>query len=287
MAFLTRPDGTVLHYEDFNFAFPWEERGSPVVLVHGLGCNWTLWIKQLAWLVPYRRVIAIDNRGSGGSRPAAQGWSTRDMAADLRAVVEDAGLVKPVLVGLSMGGTIVLQYALDYPEALSHLVVADAPAGIPKEDQQQQEQQQEMHLINTVSAAETARRRMAHAFSTIGDQRLEQWLVAMIGAMDTDNYRFQANASFAFAFSVGDRLHEITVPTTVVWGALDAMFPVFVARIIQQAIPHATLRIVEGHGHFVNLEAPDVFNAILAEVLGLPSPASHPARDTIESAGSG
>jgi pimeloyl-ACP methyl ester carboxylesterase len=122
MAYLSRPDGTVLHYEDFNFAFPWEERGSPVVLMHGLGCNWTLWIKQLAWLVPSRRVIAVDARGSGQSRPAAQGWSTRDMAADLRAVVEDARLVKPVLVGLSMGGTIVLQYALDYPDALSHLV---------------------------------------------------------------------------------------------------------------------------------------------------------------------
>jgi len=281
MASVPRPDGTVLHYEDFNFAFPWEERGAPVVLVHGLGCNWTLWIKQLAWLVPYRRVIAIDNRGSGESHPAAQGWSTEDMAADVRAVVEHAGLVKPVLVGLSMGGTIVLQYALDYPEALSYLVVADAPAGIPKE-YQQQEQQQEMHLINTVSAAETARRRMARAFAAIGDQRLEQWLVAMIGAMDTDNYRSQANASFAFAFSVGNRLHEIAVPTTVVWGALDAMFPVFVARIIQRAIPHARLRIVEGHGHFVNLEAPEAFNAILAEILGLPAPMAHLARDTMQ-----
>ena len=51
MASVSRPDGTMLHYEDFNFAFPWEERGAPVVLVHGLGCNWTLWVKQLAWLV--------------------------------------------------------------------------------------------------------------------------------------------------------------------------------------------------------------------------------------------
>ena len=283
MAYLSRPDGTVLHYEDFNFAFPWEERGSPVVLVHGLGCNWTLWIKQRAWLVPYRRVIAMDNRGSGGSRPAAQGWSTRDMATDLRAVVEDARLVKPVLVGLSMGGTIVLQYALDYPDALSHLVVGDTPAGLPKAYQQQPEQQQEVQLINTASAAETASRRMARYFSTSGDQRLKQWLVAMIGAMDTDNYRSQANATFAFAFNVGDRLHEVTVPTTVVWGALDAMLPVVVARIIQQAIPHATLRMVEGAGHFVNLEAPDAFNAILAEVLGLPAPMAHLARDTMQS----
>jgi pimeloyl-ACP methyl ester carboxylesterase len=104
MAFVTRPDGTILHYEDFDFAFPWEKRGAPVVLVHGLGCNWTLWVKQLAWLVAYRRVIAVDARGSGQSRPAAQGWSIRDMAADLHAVVEDAQLVDPVLVGLSMEG---------------------------------------------------------------------------------------------------------------------------------------------------------------------------------------
>jgi hypothetical protein len=42
MAYVPRPDGTILHYEEFNFAFPWEERGAPAVLVHGLGCNWTL-----------------------------------------------------------------------------------------------------------------------------------------------------------------------------------------------------------------------------------------------------
>jgi pimeloyl-ACP methyl ester carboxylesterase len=213
MASVLRPDGTILHYEDFNFAFPWEERGAPVVLVHGLGCNWTLWVKQLARLVPSRRVIAVGARGSGQSRPVAQGWSTRDMAADLHAVVEDAGLVKPVLVGLSMGGTIVLQYALDYPDALSHLVVADAPAGIPEAFQMQQ--QQELHLINTVSVSETAHRRMEKAFAS-RNQHLKQWLIAMIERMDTDSYRSQANATFAF--NVWDRLQEITTPTMLVWG---------------------------------------------------------------------
>jgi len=269
MASVSRPDGTVLHYEDFNFAFPWEERGAPVVLVHGLGCNWTLWVKQLAWLVPYRRVIAVDARGSGQSRPVAQGRSTRDMAADLHAVVEHAKLIAPVLVGLSMGGTIVLQYALDYPDALSHLVVADAPAGIPEAFQPQQ--QQELHLINTVSVSETAHRRMEKEFAT-RNQQLKQWLMAMIERMDTDSYRSQANA--AFAFNVWDRLHEITTPTTLVWGALDAIIPVHMGQAMQQMLPGSTLRVVEGCGHFVNLEAPDDFHTILAEVLGLPTPTS-------------
>jgi pimeloyl-ACP methyl ester carboxylesterase len=279
MAYVTRPDGTVLHYEDFNFAFPWEERGAPVVLVHGLGCNWTLWVKQLAWLVQYRRVIAVDARGSGQSRPAAQGWSTRDMAADLHAVVEDAKLVAPVLLGLSMGGTIVLQYALDYPDVLSHLVVADAPAGIPEAFQPQQ--QQELHLINTVSVSETAHRRMEKEFAARNPQ-LRQWMIAMIELMDTESYRSQANASFAF--NIWDRLQEITAPTTIVWGALDAIIPVQMGLAMQQMLPGSTLRVVERCGHFVNLEASDIFNAILAEVLGLPTPPSHPARDTIESA---
>jgi 3-oxoadipate enol-lactonase len=269
MAYLSRPDGTILLYEDFNFAFPWEERGAPVVLVHGLGCNWTLWIKQLAWLVPSRRVIAVDARGSDQSRPAAQGWSTRDMAADLRAVVEDAGLAKPVLVGLSMGGTIVLQYALDYPDALSHLVVADAPAGIPEAFQMQQ--QQELHLINTVSVSETAHRRMGKAFAT-RNQQLRQWMIAMIERMDTESYRSQANATFAF--NVWDRLHEIRVPMTMIWGALDAIIPVQMGLAMHQALLRSTLRVVEGCGHFVNLEAPETFNAILAEVLGMPTPTS-------------
>lgn len=232
MASVLRPDGTMLHYEDFNFAFPWEERGAPVVLVHGLGYNWTLWVKQLAWLVPSRRVIAVDARGSGQSRPVAQEWSTRDMAADVH-------------------------------------TVADAPAGIPEAFQMQQ--QQELHLINTVSVSETAHRRMEKAFAS-RNQHLKQWLIAMIERMDTDSYRSQANATFAF--NVWDRLQEITTPTMLVWGAEDAIIPVPMGLAMHQVLPGSTLRVVEGCGHFVNLEAPEAFHAILAEVLGLPTPTS-------------
>jgi 3-oxoadipate enol-lactonase len=191
------------------------------------------------------------------------------MAADLHAVVEDAKLVTPVLVGLSMGGTIVLQYALDYPDALSHLVVADAPAGIPEAFQPQQ--QQELHLINTVSVSETAHRRMEKAFAT-RNQQLRQWMIAMIERMDTESYRSQANA--VFAFNVWDRLREITTPTTLVWGALDAIIPVQMGLAMQQMLPGSTLRVIEACGHFVNLEAPEAFHAILAEILGVPTPAS-------------
>jgi pimeloyl-ACP methyl ester carboxylesterase len=164
---------------------------------------------------------------------------------------------------------IVLQYALDYPDALSHLVVADAPAGIPEAFQPQQ--QQELQLINTVSVSETAHRRMGKEFAT-RNQHLRQWLIVMIELMDAESYRSQANASFAF--NIWNRLHEITAPTTLIWRALDAIIPVPMGIAMQQALPGSTLRIVEGCGHFVNLEAPEAFHALLAEVLGLPLSAS-------------
>jgi pimeloyl-ACP methyl ester carboxylesterase len=61
---------------------------------------------------------------------------------------------------------------------------------------------------------------------------------------------------------------------TMIWGALDAIIPVQMGLAMHQALLRSTLRVVEGCGHFVNLEAPETFNAILAEVLGLPTPTS-------------
>jgi pimeloyl-ACP methyl ester carboxylesterase len=67
-----------------------------------------------------RRVIVPDVRGGAGkTRWARPGWSTAEMAADIHAITVHLGLRRPAIAGISMGGTIALQYALDHPGDLN------------------------------------------------------------------------------------------------------------------------------------------------------------------------
>jgi pimeloyl-ACP methyl ester carboxylesterase len=118
MPFVEAPVGALVHFVDLDLHSEalHLETAEPVVLIHGLGCDWRHWSRQIGWLAHSRRVIVRDVRGGAGkTRWARPGWSMAEMAADIHAVTVHLGLRRPALAGISMGGMIALQYALDRP----------------------------------------------------------------------------------------------------------------------------------------------------------------------------
>lgn len=106
----------------------WEGQGRAVVCVHGLTANCRCWQVIAEALAPARRVIAYDLRGRGLSDKPAAGYSEAVHAADLKALIADLGLDKPVLMGHSLGAYISLQLAAAAPDALSGLILLDGGA---------------------------------------------------------------------------------------------------------------------------------------------------------------
>jgi 3-oxoadipate enol-lactonase len=269
MGFIAALDGALVHFVDLDLHGEalHAEVNDPVVLIHGLGCDWRHWSRQIGWIAHSRRVVVPDVRGGAGkTRWARPGWSTADMAADIHAVVAGLGLRRPALVGISMGGTIALQYALDHPGDLSRLVLVDSLAGVPEEFADIRDQQ--LAFIKTHTLREIAEQRMAAAFTADADSATKAWVTEMIAGGDLEGYRSQARATLAF--DVRHRLGEIAVPATIIHGGLDATVPAAFATLMAEAIPDATVHIIEGQGHFANLEAPERFNPLLADALRIP-----------------
>lgn len=110
----------LLHYLDLNSAAP-----TPVVFLHGLGANGTSWQLQFA---PFEgagyRLIAPDLRSFGQS-PYPGHTSISAMAEDLRALLDHLQIPKAHLIGISLGGTVALQFALDYPQSVDKLVLTN------------------------------------------------------------------------------------------------------------------------------------------------------------------
>jgi 3-oxoadipate enol-lactonase len=262
-------DGTVVHFIDLDLHAEalHTEVNDPVVLIHGLGCNWHHYSRQIGWLAHARRVVAVDMRGGAGkTRWTHPGWTTADMAADVHAVVTELGLRRPAMVGCSMGGTIALQYALDYPADLSRLVVLASFGWLPEEMNRSRDDQ--MAFIKDHNLREIAEERVGAAFTASADQGVRAWMVDMIASGDKEGY--QSEAQTTLQFNVRDRLPEITVPTTVIHGDQDATVPVAVGKTLAETIPGATLRIIPGEGHYAIVQVPEKMNPIFAEALAVP-----------------
>jgi pimeloyl-ACP methyl ester carboxylesterase len=122
-------DGLTLNASDYG-----GEGKRPLLFVHGGSAHAHWWDFVAPAFVDRFHVLALDQRGHGDSPRTAQ-WSygTRQYVADLEAIIAHWGLPAPVLVGHSMGGHTVLNYAGDHSEQLKAMVVIDSPAGYPAE----------------------------------------------------------------------------------------------------------------------------------------------------------
>ena len=263
-------DGLSIHYLD-------EGAGDQaVVFVHGFPFTASMWEPQFPVAVQAgRRALAPDLPGFGRSAvPAERSAYSIDRYADLvAALVDELGLGRVVLVGLSMGGYIALAVARRHPAVLAGLVLADtradpdSPAGRQTRSDNQALVEERGDVTPLVDGLLT--RILAPAPSGDGGPRH-----AEVGALLGDMMRSTAPAGWIGALEAmkqrGDQtdlLPQIAVPTLVVVGEGDAIAPVDVAEAMAKAIPGAQLEIVPGAGHVANLENPDVFNRVFSEFL--------------------
>ena len=254
---------------DVDGPIAWREAGEGpvVVLLHGLGGSRTAWEPQLAALSASWRVVAWDLPGYGASAPLP-GPLDFDVLADAAVRLFDAaGTEAAHLVGLSFGGMIAQHTALRHPDRVRSLTLlatspafgldgttADAwrsgrlaplDAGRPPADIAPE-------VIDAIAGpglTAAARAEQVAAMARIPEKALRR----AIACLPTHDTRA--------------RLGEVTAPTLVVAGELDAETPPGYGRALADAIPRARFVLVPGAGHLLPAEMPEQVNALLIEHL--------------------
>lgn len=204
------------------------------------------------------RAIAYDVRGRGETRGPEGDGSFRSLAADLDAFSLALGLERFALVGHSLGTAIVMQYALDHPESLRSLV-AVSPVWVDGMPQAYVSDAHQERLAADHSYFEDALRAI-----TPGAPRDELWERLMRASRAQSASTALGAQSALLDWSPGNVLGRITVPRSVIVGALDPLTTVAVARRAAEALA-ADLVVMEGVGHAPMLEAPDAFAELLWE----------------------
>src|SRR2546422_6843653 len=122
-----------MYYELMDYAEPWKAGPAPVVFVHGLGGDHGMWLYQVPQFCARFPVLTLDLRGHGQSSKPDQECTVADLALDVVRVLRGLGVERAHVVGLSLGGMVAQQLALDHPVAVASLVLVDTACGTPSE----------------------------------------------------------------------------------------------------------------------------------------------------------
>ncbi|VVN63638.1 3-oxoadipate enol-lactonase 2 [Pseudomonas fluorescens] len=251
-------EGCSLHYEEYG-------QGTPLVLIHGLGSSSQDWELQIPVLARHYRLIVVDVRGHGRSDKPCERYSIEGFTHDLVALFEHLNLPPAHVVGLSMGGMIAFQLAVDEPERVKSLcIVNSAPEVKVRRPHEYWWWAQRWTLARVLSLATIGK--------GLGDRLLpkpnqadlrrkmaERWA-------KNDKRAYLASFDAIVGWGVQERLSRIACPTLVISADHDYT-PVAHKENYVKLLPDARLVVIEDSRHATPLDQPEVFNATLLDFL--------------------
>ena len=234
---------------------------APIVFLHGVGSDKSVWHPQLAHFGQTRRTIAFDYPGYGDSDPAPEGTTRDHYASAVLSALTELGVERAHVGGLSLGGVVAIAIHHAAPERCASLVLADTFAVHPDG----------RAIYDRGIAASGDLRAMAEARVDVliaqpADPPVRREVVDTMSRINPAAYRIGAKA--VWLADQHDRAAAIDVPTLVICGAEDKVTPPALSEELAALIPNAQLRLVAGAGHLLNLEKPEEFNAAVERFIG-------------------
>jgi 3-oxoadipate enol-lactonase len=253
-------------------------QGEPVLLIMGLGYTSHMWYRIRAHLAAHYQVVAFDNRGVGRSDVPTGTYSIPLMASDAAAVLNAAGVDSAHLFGVSMGGMIAQEFALQYPKRVRSLILGCTAAGGPTAVRAEPEATQmlkERSQMSPEQAAEAAVPFIYH--SATPRARIDEDL-AIRRPWFPRPEAYTAQLQGILAWEGYSRLSAIRAPTMVIHGESDRLVPPGNAKLIAERIPGAKLVMIPRASHLFFTDQTE--SALEAITTFLAAQARSNARDT-------
>ncbi len=269
--------------------------GPVLLLLHGIAGSSDTWVPAMRLLHKDFAVLAPDFLGHGQSAKPLADYSLGNQASAMRDFLRLSGVERATVVGQSFGGGVAMQFAYQFPEFCERLVLVDA-GGLGREVNW-------ILRLVALPGAEYAMpvlfpdvaRRWGDAFFRflaergIRTPRAGEMWQAYRSLTQPENRRAFVRTMQAVidpggqSVSAMDRLYlAARIPTLIVWGDHDKIIPLSHAYIAHEAIPNSRLEVMEGVGHFPQVEEPEQFVRILVDFLRATEPvtlASEEPRD--------
>ena len=243
----------VARVNDINLYYEVHGQGPSLVFAHGVGGNHASWYQQVPYFSRGYQVVTFDHRGFGNSRDIENGPGRSAFVEDLRTLLDQLEIKRATLVAQSLGGWTCLGLALDYPERVSALVMADTLGGITTPGR--------LHdRLAEIRAATDSLPQLDRVLSP-GFRERNPDRAALYSQIASFNASTRQNLAGRFTVeATPERLASLTVPVLFVAGQEDVLVPPDVVKMASKLVPGCAVVEVSEAGHSVYFEQPEVFN---------------------------
>ncbi len=251
--------------------------GFPLLLVSGLsGGTWS-WMEQVPFFQNHYKVITFDNRGAGRSSIPPGPYTIAGMARDALCLLDHLGVESAFVLGVSMGGMIAQEIALQAPGRVRALILGCTHCGGAGRIAPPGEAIQTL-LHNDGLTREQITEKNIPLFLSENTIRTRPDVVRIYrrlqarGAIQPD-YAFHAQLRAIDGFDCGERLPELRIPVLIISGTEDILVPAANSRYLAERIPGAKLIEIQGAGHAIHVECRDELNEFALEFYSKLQPA--------------
>ena len=252
--------GLKLHYEVVG-------AGPTILMAHGFTNHGMVWVEQITDLVHSGyRVVMPDLAGHGLSQPVDQKTTVEDLAQDMVALLDHLSINQAIVCGLSLGGRVAQCLAIDYPGRLNALVIANstansaAPEAIAASNSWIEMFEKPNGPLIRLQSVWPQMLNERYRASPTAEAVLANW-TRINEKIPGSSFANIARGSQEFKSA--ERLKNVRLPSLVIGGEFDKLFPPPVCKQIADFIPGATFSVIPGACHLSSLDSPKEFNELL------------------------
>lgn len=262
MAFV-QVNGIRIYYEEYG-------SGYPVLLIQGLGYPSGMWFMQIPFLSRHFRTIVMDNRGVGKSDKPDQEYTVGLMASDAAQLLRSLRIPKAHVVGVSLGGYIAQELALNDPGLVDRLVLMATSCGGTRYLELTKALWNEIAKLAGLPPEQIIRQGMAFAVAEKFYRNFPESIERSVG-IRMENlqplFAFTRQSAAAMSFDSRNRAHLIRHPTLILAGAQDRVMPLVLTEELAKKVPHAQLKVFPHSAHLLFLEEADAVNRAIVDFL--------------------
>ena len=264
-----RVNGISLYYEV-------KGSGRPLFLVQGFAGSHRSWFFQTRAFSKHYRVVTTDSRGVGATSTIDKPYTLDTLAGDVIGLMDYLEVEQAHVLGMSMGGMIAQELAINYPERVAKLVLASTYTNGDETRAISEDMIKVLNIGENPSEEDIEKVDVVKFMSAISNLSLNSSLYKTIFSSFSKMYarmigfdalmgQFRAASTCA----TRDRLSEIQAPTLVICGEEDKIVPPIASEILANEIPNAKLVMFEGGSHSIHLEMRSQFNKEVLDFLNV------------------
>jgi len=251
--------------KDIDMYYEMTGEGDPILFIHGLGSSTRDWEEQVPVFSQKYKIITIDLRGHGQTDKPKGPYSMKMFAEDIAELLKKLGINSTHILGISLGGGVAFQMAVDYPELVKSLIIVNSGIEIPMDSfKMKLEAFKRTFIVKLVGMKKMGKVLAPRSFIKPEQEDLRKKLIERWAENDKKAYLIALRA--LMGWSVRDQLKKIKFPTLVI-GSDEDYAPSSVKEEYTALIPNARFIEIKDARHAVSIEKPKEFNEIVMSFL--------------------